>query len=417
MNMDTGEGSRTHSAIAVRTAKRQPSNPMPKSYDTMFRWRTALARGVKGLLPLLLLAVAACSGVDYPQTTIDPVTDFGDQIHSLYVTVFWWTMLILVIVWGILAYVIARYRAREGAPHPKQIHGHLGLEIGWTIGPALIVIFITIPTIQTVFATQRPLSDDALTVEVTGHRYWWDFYYPEYDVRIANDLYLPTERPVTLRLHSNDVIHSFWIPRIGGKRDVNPRVAVREGEPKYNYLFFTVHEPGVYLGQCAEFCGDSHTWMGMRAIVQEEGDFLRWVETMRTPPASHLALGAAPAVPAEGEEGVPAPAIDPLVAEGGQVFNQSLCTLCHVTQGPGIGIPLGPNLTHFGSRATIAAGMMENNYENLVRWISDPQGVKPGAIMPGVNYGASAAGGMEYPATGLSEDQVRAVAAYLLSLK
>ena len=378
---------------------------------------------------MLGLAVAACAGDQYPQTTLDPVTDFGDQIHSLYVTVFWWTMLILVVVWAAMAWILVRYRAREGSPAPKQIHGHLGLEIGWTIGPAIIVVLIAIPTIQTVFATQRPLSDDALEVHVTAHRYWWDFYYPEYDIRTANELHLPTGRAITLRLISNDIIHSFWVPRLGGKRDLNPLVAVREGDPRYNYLFFTVEEPGVYMGQCAEFCGEAHAWMGMRVEAHAEGGFDAWVGEMRrvsagaTGPQASAAVEAGTALGAPpSQEGAllePQAAVqeDPLVTQGRQVFlQQAYCTLCHSVQTPGPPTtPLGPNLARVGARSTLGAGLMENTEENLIRWITDPQSMKPGVIMPGVNQGVVGKGGVEYPPTSLTEDQVRAVAAYLLA--
>jgi cytochrome c oxidase subunit II len=385
-------------------------------------------------LPLLLvfgLVMAACAGEQYPQTTLDPVTDFGDQIHSLYVTVFWWTMLILVVVWVALFWILIKYRAREGAPTPKQIHGHLGLEIGWTIGPAIIVVLIAIPTIQTVFATQRPLSDDALEVHVTGFRYWWDFYYPEYDIRTANELHLPTGRAITLRLHSNDIIHSFWVPRLGGKRDLNPLVAVREGEPRYNYLYFTVNEPGVYMGQCAEFCGEAHAWMGMRVEAHAEGGFEGWIEDMRR--VSDAATGPQAVLLPEGgtvlgasllQEGAltepqPTPQEDPLVTQGREVFlRQAYCTLCHAVQTPGPPtVPLGPNLARLGARGTLGAGLMENNEENLIRWIVDPQSMKPGVIMPGVNQGVVGRGGVEYPPTSLTDEQVRAVAVYLLSQK
>lgn len=382
------------------------------------------------LLPTLLLT--ACAGDRYPQTTIDSVTDFGDAIHSLYVTVFWWTMLILAVVWVAMAWILVKYRAREGAPEPKQIHGHLGLEIGWTIGPAIIVVAIAIPTIRTVFATQRPLSDDALVVEVTGHRFWWDFYYPEYDLRTANELHLPTGRAITLRLHSNDIIHSFWVPRLGGKRDLNPLVAVREGEPKYNYLYFTIREPGSYMGQCAEFCGEAHAWMGMRVEAHPPAAFEEWVEEMRraneavagprptgSAPATDPVLGSLPGQDqGMGVQEPPAPLEDPLVTEGRRVWQNAYCSLCHSLQTPGPPtVPLGPNLAAFGARRTMAAGMMENNLENLIRWIIDPQAVKPGVIMPGINRPAVGKGGVEYPPTGLDEEQVRALAAYLLSLK
>lgn len=132
---------------------------------------------LRALLPAFaLLLLAGCAG-EYPGSTIDPRSDFAEIIHGLYVQVFWWTMLILAVVWVALTWVIIKYREKPGDGKPRQIHGHLGLEIGWTVGPALIVVAIAIPTIQAVFATQRPISEDALVVEVTGHRFWWEFHY------------------------------------------------------------------------------------------------------------------------------------------------------------------------------------------------------------------------------------------------
>ncbi len=393
---------------------RAPATPSRRR----LRWSALVAL----LLPLLL---AACAG-EYPQSTIDPKTDFAEIIHSLYVSVFWWTMFILAVVWVLLAYVLAKFRAREGAPTPKQIRGHVGLEVGWTVGPALIVVAITIPTIQGVFATQRPISDDALVVEVTGHRYWWEFHYPEQGVTTANELHLPVDRPVTLRLASSDVIHSFWVPMLGGKRDVNPVVAVREGrEPKYNYLYFTPFETGIYMGQCAEFCGEAHAFMAMRVVVSEESEFTAWVDRWHAgpalPPTSSPEDGARGEAMAldEGASGASqAASEDPLVAVGRDVFlNQSTCVACHAIQGTSAGGRVGPDLTLFGERTTLAAGIRENNLENLIQWIADPHSIKPGAAMPGTEYATAIPGAMPWPATGLSDEQVRAVSAYLLSLR
>lgn len=384
---------------------------------------------LRALLPALALLAAGC-GEGYPQSTVSPGSDFAEIIHSLYVSVFWWTMLILAVVWVLIAYVLVRFRAKEGDPRPRQIRGHLGLEIGWTVGPALIVIAIAIPTIQAVFATQRPVGEDPLVVEVTAHRFWWEFHYPEQEITTANELHLPVDRPVTLRLEASDVIHSFWVPRLGGKRDANPVPAVREGrEPHFNWIFLTPRETGVFLGQCAEFCGEAHSWMMKRVVVESEEEFERWVERWRASRGADFPQeGAEPGgdlrmpgeVRAEGDPGeAEAPADeDPAVTRGREVFlRESTCVACHSVHGTSAQGRVGPDLTLFGARATLAAGIRENNLENLVQWIRDPHSFKPGAAMPGVDYATDVPGGTPWPATGLTDEQVEAVAAYLLSLR
>jgi cytochrome c oxidase subunit 2 len=365
-----------------------------------------------GVLALALL-LAACQG-EHPQSTIEPTTDFGDVIHGLYRSVTGWVVFIFVLVWVALGYILVRFRERPGQPKPKQIHGNMMAEIAWTIGPAMVVVAIAIPSIQAVFATQQPVAEDALVVNVTGNRFWWQFEYPEQGVTTANELHLPVDRPVSLRLQSNDVIHSFWVPRLGGKRDVNPLVRVPDGEEtKYTWMFFTPREEGVFMGQCAEFCGSGHALMGVRAIVESEEAFQGWVGAWQTPSPTAL-------VPEPVQEGdtvvartAPRAPEDEQIALGRDVFhNQSFCTACHAINGTNAVGVIGPNLTRLGSRLTLAAGLLENTPENLVRWISDPQEVKPGALMPGVQQP-----GGNWPATNLTEDQVRAVAAYLTSLQ
>ncbi|RMH13308.1 MAG: cytochrome c oxidase subunit II [Gemmatimonadetes bacterium] len=367
---------------------------------------SGLARRWAALLSVLaLVALAGCAG-EYPQSTIDPKTDFAETIHGLYVNVFWWTMLILAIVWIALAYVLVRFRARPDAPPPKPVHGHLGLEIGWTIGPALIVVAIAVPTIKAVFETQRHPAEGAMVVEVIGHRYWWEFRYPETGVVTANELHLPVGRPVSLRLHTADVIHSFWVPQLGGKRDLNPLVRRPEGEePRYNWLHFTVKEEGTFMGQCAEFCGEAHSLMRMRVVAESEDDFQAWTQRMLT--VSETAL-APQADSATGE----VPAEDPLVAQGRQAFFGNVCVACHAIQGTTAQGQLGPNLTRLGARSMIAAGLLENTQENLEHWIKRPYEVKPGVRMPGADQG-----GGGFPPTNLTDEQVHAIAAYLLSLR
>ena len=201
-----------------------------------------LHRWLVGLVAALL---CACDG-SYTQSSLDPVTDFGETIHGLYTIVFWWTVLILAVVWIVLGYVLVRFRERPGAPLPKQTHGHLGIEVAWTLGPAIIVIAIAVPTIQALFRTQPRNPDAAYVIDVVGHQFWWEFQYPE-GVITANELHLPVGRPVSLRLRSADVIHSFWVPQLGGKRDLNPTLQRPEGEAThYNWLHFTLREPGVF---------------------------------------------------------------------------------------------------------------------------------------------------------------------------
>ncbi|MDT8369372.1 MAG: cytochrome c oxidase subunit II [Longimicrobiales bacterium] len=349
-----------------------------------------------GLLGAILLA--ACAG-EYPQSSIAPTTDFADRIQDLYFQIFLWSMGILAVVWIVLAWILVRFRERPDGPEPQQIHGHLGFEIAWTIVPALIVVAIAIPTIQATFDTQTP-DPDAMVVDVIGHQYWWEFRYPEIgEYRTANELHLPVGQPIALRIWSTDVIHSFWVPQLGGKRDANPLRAVPSGEErKYNWIFMTPRETGVFMGQCAEFCGPSHSLMGMRVVVETPEEFEAWIAAWD---AGH---------------GEPA-AADPraaLIELGRETFQSGLggCIACHAIEGTNAQGAVGPNLTLLGRRSMIAAGWLENTEENLVRWITAPQDVKPGALMPGVN---DTGGG--FPATNFTEEQVRAVAAYLSSLR
>ncbi len=351
------------------------------------------SRRLPCLLPSVLcgISLAGCAG-DYPQTTFRPVTDFGASINDVLGHAFWWMMGILVLVEVLLVFVILRFRSRPDQEEPRQVYGHLGLEVIWTLVPAVIVIAIAVPTVRTIFAISAPPGDDALVVDVVGHQWWWEFRYPQYEVVTANEFYLPVGRPVHLRLRSADVVHSFWIPRFGGKRDTNPiTAAAAEEGAGVNHLTFTISEPGFYSGQCAEYCGTSHALMRMQAVAVDEGAFEAWVQYMKTPPA-----------PPEGS----------LAARGQEVFMRSPCIACHTINGTNARGAIGPNLTSFGDRWSIGAGVAENTPEYLAAWIRNPQGLKPGALMPGTKAGPGA-----LPPTNLGEDDVEAVVAYLRSLR
>lgn len=198
----------------------------------------------------------ACGGV-YPQTTFDPVTLFGERLNDLLGLVTWFMLAILAIVIGVLSYIVIRFRDRPGAPPARKVYGNNMAEIAWTLGPAVIVAIILVPTVQLIFDTYRsPEAGDALVVDVIGHQWWWEYEYPQLELTTANELHLPTGRPIELRLWTADVLHSWWVPRLGGKRDNFPRpTVVTETAPNWHMLQFEINEAGAYTGQCAEYCG------------------------------------------------------------------------------------------------------------------------------------------------------------------
>ena len=304
-------------------------------------------------------------------STVSPASDLARSILHVYGIITWATIVIALVVSVTLAIALLRFRERPGEPLPAQIRGHTLLELSWTIAPALILLIIAIPTIQVIFRTQRPAPKGALQITVRGWQWWWEFRYPGLDIATANELYVPAGQPIALRLEGPDVIHSFWIPRLGGKRDVVPG--------RINHITFTPDTPGEYWGQCAEFCGTSHANMRMRVIVLDRAAFDRWVAAQRAP--------------------APEPSGD--AADGKTIFARSACVGCHTIRGISAGV-LGPDLTHFGSRKIFAGGMLPSDAENVTAWIVDPPKLKPGSKMPAV---------------GLTTEQARSVAAYLLSLR
>ncbi len=328
------------------------------------------------LVVLLVVGLAAWQGCggEYPQSALHPSSDFARRLDGLFNQIFWWAAGVFVIVEGILLYTVFRFRERPGGPRPQEIHGNVLMEVGWTLAPALILVAVAIPTIQTIFVVDRPTTDeDAVVVEVIGRQWWWEFRYPELGVVTANEAHLPLGRTVDLRLRTADVLHSFWIPRLGGKRDLVPG--------RENHLWFRPDSVGVFWGQCAEYCGTAHALMGLRVVVDEPAEFEAWVTRNRAPAAMPT---------------------DPQARAGQGVFMSNACVSCHAVRGTAAQGVFGPDLTHFGSRLTIGAGVMENNLANLVRWIDSTQHVKPGNLMPEVQ---------------LDDQQVAQLAAYLLALR
>ena len=326
------------------------------------------------LLAAIALAAISCGG-PFPQTTLHPRSDLGVQVDTLFTSIFWWAVVVFAIVEGLLLFVIIRYRHREGGPGPKPLHGHTALEIGWTLAPALILVFIAVPTMRTIFATAARAPEGALRVEVIGHQWWWEYRYPDLGIVTANEMHVPLGRPIQLEMTSADVIHSFWAPGLGGKRDLTAGHITR--------IAFTADSLGEVAGQCAEFCGASHANMRLRVFVDADSAFGAWVARQQS----------VAAVPARGS----------LEERGQQAFARGACIACHTIAGiPQARGTVGPNLTHVGGRATLAGATLPNTDEWLRRWIADAPGLKPGSLMP---------------AMPLPDDQLAALVAYLKSLQ
>lgn len=350
-------------------------------------FRQPLLRRLAVLPIALLAALATACAEEYPQTTFRPVTELGAAIDNVFMISFWWTMVIMAIVAVVLVYVLFRFRSRPGVA-PRKIYGNNLAEIMWTAGPAVIVVLILVPTVQTIFFTYREAPEDALVVEAIGHQWWWEFRYPELGITTANQLHLPVDRAVDVHLTSADVIHNFWVPRISGKRYNYPVPVLPEGAPQpknHNRLVFTIEEEGEYMGQCAEFCGTSHALMQMRVIAQSAEDFDAWAAGMKAP---------ANAIPEPGT----------IEERGYNTFMRGGCMACHSISGTTATVgKIGPNLTAIGARWKIGAGAAENSPEQLAQWIQHSESLKPGSKM------------MAFPQ--IAGEDLEALVAYLQSLK
>ena len=320
----------------------------------------------------LSLLLAAC-GEANPQTAFNPRSEYAVEGLDLFELTIWLGVGVGVLVEAVLVYAAIRYRRRPGDRLPPQIHGNTLVEVVWTTLPVLIVGFILLRTIPVIFHTQAPAPQPSMNINVTGHQFWWEFNYPDSGVTTANELHLPMGTTVNLVLRSDDVIHSFWIPALGGKRDAFPGHT--------NYIWLTPDSLGEFPGQCYQLCGYSHGNMRERAIIQSQADFNAWIAAQQQPAVQ----------PTEGD-----------AAEGAQLFQTRGCAGCHTIEGTAAQGKVGPNLTHFASRGTFAGSIFENNAESIRTWLHDPPAAKPGSIMPNL---------------GLNDHELDVLVAYLQSLR
>ena len=317
---------------------------------------------IVGLVTWGIYAAFASSAAT-PQTTFRPLSNHASRAHEVYVLIFVLAGIVFVGIMALTLIFSLLFRERPGQT-AMQFHGNARLEVVWTLIPVLIVVAMAVPTFATIHDTTGAAPDNALQVTAIGHQWWFEFQYPELGIVTANELHIPVDRPVNITLESKDVIHSFWVPQLAGKIDMVPGHT--------NRLWFTPNEarPEPFLAQCAEFCGLSHANMRFRVFVRTTADFDAWAKATAADR--------------------PAPATDVMKA-GEQQFATSGCVGCHTVSGnPTAQGKVGPDLTHFGSRTTMAAGTLDQNDESLRRWLANPQSVKPGSLMPNLHLSADA---------------------------
>jgi len=294
-----------------------------------------------------------------PTNIFRPASTPAQSIYGLSLFVLAITAAVFVLVFGLLAYAVIKFRqkAHDDKREPPQVYGSSQVETAWTIIPVLIVLVLFLATARVIANVQEAAKpDDALEVTVIGHQYWWEYRYPGLNVVTANELHVPVSdpthpSPTFLTLLSADTDHSFWVPRLAGKTDLIPN------HP--NSMWIDPHETGVYVGQCAQYCGVQHAKMLLRVYVETRADFDRWIEHQRQSAAASDAA-----------------------SQGRIVFETSPCLVCHRVSGIAGNGQFGPDLTHLMSRDTIAAGAALNTPENLRKWIRDPSSIKPGTTMP-----------------------------------
>ena len=323
--------------------------------------------------------------LDDPSETMSPTSIFApastpaDSIVEVSYFVLAVAAGIFLVVGGLLVYAVVRFKkpVHDDGHEPAQVYGSNEVEIAWTVVPILIVVVLFLATARVIASIQGAAKPrDAVEVVVIGHQYWWEYRYPKWDVVTANELHVPVSdpsdpTPTFMTLLSADTDHSFWVPRLAGKTDLIPN------HP--NAMWIDPRETGLYLGQCAQYCGTQHAKMLLRVYVDSRKDFDRWIEAQKRPARS-----------------------DDSVSRGRDLFESTACVNCHTISGTSAQGRFGPDLTHFMSRDTIASGAAANTPENVRLWLRNPDAIKPGSRMPAMK---------------LADEDVEAVARYMESLR
>lgn len=315
------------------------------------------------------MSFSGCSGV---QSALDPAGNEAQKIAQL----FWWMTGGSIVVWvGVIALLIYSVRTRPESFTRRK--ARMMIVGGGVVVPVLVLTVLLLYGLAPIPAMLAPAPPGSLTISVSGEQWWWRVHYlpaGQNPIPLANEIRLPVGEPVEFHLESPDVIHSFWIPALGGKMDMIPGRKTR--------LVLTPTRTGVFRGACAEYCGASHAWMAFSVVVQQRNEFDAWL--------SHQAQPAAPPQ-------------DELATRGGELFLANGCGACHTVRGtPAAGV-VGPDLTHVGGRLSLAAGVLPNEPDAFARWVQHTHAVKPEVLMPSFHM--------------LPAEDIRALAAYLEGLK
>jgi len=290
-------------------------------------------------------------------SALDPQSPQARAIYDLGIVSTIVFVLIFVIVTGAIVYAIFRFRRREGDPDPKQFAGSERVEIIWTVIPFLIVIFLFVLTLRGMNRADPPPAPSPDLV-VTGHQFWWQADYPASGAATANEIHIPTGKPLSVRLDSKDVLHEFWVPELARKMTTVPGQA--------NHIWLQADKPGTYIGQCSEFCGTQHAWMRILVVADEPSKFEDW-QRAQLQPSQRPTNDAG--------------------AKGLALFQTSTCINCHAIRGvTGADAGVAPDLTHVASRKQLGAGILENTPANMRLWLKSPQHIKPGALMPDFTF-------------------------------
>jgi cytochrome c oxidase subunit 2 len=338
--------------------------------------------GIAVLLVGLLLATRLCFGaaldsVKSPNIFRPESTPAG-SIFNLSLLVVTVTAVIFVIVFSLIVYSVTKFgRNTDDSREPPQVYGSNQVELAWTVIPVLIVLILFLATARVIHSVQDAFEPDkSVRVIVIGHQFWWELRYPKLNIVTANELHVPVSpyanpTPTFLTLLSSDTDHSFWVPRLAGKTDLIPN--------RVNDTWIDPHNTGIYLGQCAQYCGVEHAKMLLRVYVDTPAEFKRWAQNQKTDAVT-----------------------DASAVEGRRVFESTGCINCHAVKGTIANGRFGPDLTHLMSRDTIASGIVPNTPENLRKWIQNPDSMKEGSLMPAMK---------------LNDEDLGSVVAYLATLR
>jgi cytochrome c oxidase subunit 2 len=322
------------------------------------------------LIAGFLLAASLCFGAAETHAPLPNIfrteSTPADSIFHLSVLVLVITGLIFAVVFSLLVYSVAKYRRRgnegDDGREPPQVYGSNQVELAWTVIPVLIVLVLFLATARVIQSVQdAPKPPGAIEVVAVGHQFWWEYRYPTLGVVTANELHVPVSDPIRpsptfLTLLSADTDHSFWVPNLAGKTDLIPN--------RTNHMWIDPYKTGLYVGQCAQYCGTQHAKMLLRVYVDSAEQFDQWVQQQKKPA---VVVGDSAGGSAD---------------QGRRIFQSTACVNCHAVSGTAAAGVFGPDLTHLMTRDTIAAGAATNTRENLRAWLQNPDSIKPGSLMP-----------------------------------